>query len=67
MTYSKKPSHTMVYQVAGNPLAGKRALAPSQPPRAALGSINPNTRHNSVSADLPAKEQLLKPLEIIKK
>lgn len=54
-------------QVAGNPLAGKRALAPSQPPRAALGSINPNTRHNSVSADLPGKEQLLKPLEIIKK
>lgn len=53
-------------QVAGNPLAGKRALAPSQP-RAALGNINPNTRHNSVSADLPAKEQLLKPLEILKK
>lgn len=53
-------------QVAGNPLAGKRALAPAQP-RAALGNINPNTRHNSVSADLPGKEQLLKPLEIIKK
>lgn len=53
-------------QVAGNPLAGKRALAPSQP-RAALGNINPNTRHNSVSADLPAKDQLLKPLEILKK
>ena len=57
---------TLPRQVAGNPLAGKRALAPSQP-RAALGNINPNTRHNSVSADLPGKEQLLKPLEIIKK